>query len=1528
MQCMIILLLVIVCGCLPAGRRCPAAEPGDFAACNVTSSDFSEWTISTDFVCAAKFCFDIMASARLSTPTYFSENSYELYKKEVSLWETVTSVDKKQRAVHLLLALPASDKDKNGIRDKLLETVDIAELKADDGVEKLLKIMDTYLAKDTLAVKWSHFRVFESYEKQESETMTQYIANFDTFYQKLQKNMGDSLTLPPSILAFKLLNGAKLNDDQRMVVMTSMDFDDTTKLYDSAKKALKKFFGGCPALDDSGSGLLSNLNIKTEPTFYTSSSRGRGASGARSSVGGRTFPGQYVSNSSVSARSFGGRSSSSSGVTRQKNINPRGQDGAVLRCYSCDSYRHMGSACPGESKINNKGKDGNVLRCLVCESYRHLISGCPHSWESMAKQVNFSEQVSEDDNLAGSEQSVCPDHIVPPVIEPCTEPVILFTRDQSDLLTLNKEALYSGVLDSGCSSTVCGKQWLKVYLEGLPADMQDRVVNEPSNKVFQFGGELRIPSEGRVSIPGSIVGRSVQIVTDVVDSNIPLLFSKDSLKAMKAKVDYETDQAVIFGTPISLTKTSVGHHCVSLLPDTEVHSVINPTVDIISYDSTLKLHRQYGHPGRLTFVKHLKSAGVWHDELATYVDRIYAECNVCKQFSRTPSRPVVSLPLAYEFNEVVSMDLKYWRPGLWILHMVDCYSRFSQSVFITSKRPKAIIESVITNWVGVFGIMEKGVITDNGGEFCNSDMRQMSSLLNIELMTTAAEAPYQNGICERNHAVIDMILCKLIVEYPNSPLNVLLKWANMAKNSLQMWSGYSSYQIVFGSNPKLPNVMTDRVPALEDGTEHELYSRHISALHAARREFIRTEACGRIKRALRSRIRASETVFKLGDRVYYKRENSTKWLGPGKVIGQDGKIVYVTHGGYFVRVANSRIMLASDTSDPNSRAGLVDSDDSKFSSDIENDESDTPDEIIDSQLSSSVLAHSAQQHDFGQINSHENASGVSTHVHELPDEVANSQSTSCGNGRVPRALARLQDFNKPGKLEISVSDVDRDQDVEEVNSITVPVSEHNSPECIEAKKDELDKIKLVGVYDEVKDQGQSCISTKWVIVRKGSKIKARLVARGFEEDLASAVDSPTVAKPCVRMVLAIAASQAWVIKSTDIKSAFLQGQQIERDVFLKPPKESSTKQGEIWKLRRCLYGLNDAARQFYNSLSMELLKLGCVRNTLDPALFMVYHDSKLAGVLVSHVDDFLHAGNAHFDKVMDKLYARFQAGSIQISTFTYTGYHISQNVEDFSIVLDQHAYLQGIDVPVLKGHDKQAALSPEQQSLYRSYVGKLGWLVQSTRPDLSFQWLEASTKNRSATLQDLTFVLKTLLSAQITDGSIVFPNLGDYASWNIVVYSDASHANICDGTGSTGGCIIFLAASNRCSPLMWKASKLKRVCRSSAAAEGLSLSDALDEALFIRIMLCQMLGVHNETIPIIAYTDHEGLRANISNVLHPKVCDKRLKLEIANIRQSIFNGEVRDIVWCDSRQQLADCLTKRGANGMKLMKVLQSGSFQ
>ena len=61
------------------------------------------------------------------------------------------------------------------------------------------------------------------------------------------------------------------------------------------------------------------------------------------------------------------------------------------------------------------------------------------------------------------------------------------------------------------------------------------------------------------------------------------------------------------------------------------------------------------------------------------------------------------------------------------------------------------------------------------------------------------------------------------------------------------------------------------------------------------------------QRALHTKVRAVEQVYEHGDVVYYKRDGKDRWLGPATVVFQDGKVVFVRHGGIFVRVSLNRL---------------------------------------------------------------------------------------------------------------------------------------------------------------------------------------------------------------------------------------------------------------------------------------------------------------------------------------------------------------------------------------------------------------------------------------------------------------------------------------------------------------------------------------------------------------------------------------------------------------------------------------------
>ena len=121
-------------------------------------------------------------------------------------------------------------------------------------------------------------------------------------------------------------------------------------------------------------------------------------------------------------------------------------------------------------------------------------------------------------------------------------------------------------------------------------------------------------------------------------------------------------------------------------------------------------------------------------------------------------------------------------------------------------------------------------------------------------------------------------------------------------------------------------------------------------------------------------------------------------------------------------------------------------------------------------------------------------------------------------------------------------------EVNKVFAVEIPNKYHNHADIVNAKKDELNKWKEYEAFEEIDLIDQHVISTRWVVTEKSNdKIKARLVVRGFEEQVAPQSDSPTASKDSCKMFLSIAANEQFNIKSLDVTSAFLQGYPLERD---------------------------------------------------------------------------------------------------------------------------------------------------------------------------------------------------------------------------------------------------------------------------------------------------------------------------------------------------------------------------------------------
>ena len=1168
-------------------------------------------------------------------------------------------------------------------------------------------------------------------------------------------------------------------------------------------------------------------------------------------------------------------------------------------------------------------------------------------------------------------------------VEESDEESLVCTTKKFDDCEVNRETFGCGVLDSGCSKTVCGTDWLETYLDMLTESELKEVKFEESDARFKFGNEQVFKSSDRVTFPAVLGGKSVLIASDVVNTNIPLLLSKSTMKKAKTVIDFENDSVKMFGKKVPLMYTSKGgHYCVSLnrktdlmygdvcIDASQVYFVNLKKIKTLSASEknkvAVKVHKQFCHCSGKRLRKLFEDAGIKDKEMLSMLEQVRDNCKLCEKYGSTPPKPIVTMPIATSFNESVAMDLKEIN-SKYILHLIDHLTRFSAACVVSSKKKEVIIAAVLKIWIGIFGCPAK-ILSDNGGEFSNDDFREMGEKLNTRITTTAAESPWSNGINERHNGLLGEMILKTM-EDTDCALDVAVSWSICAKNSLANVNGYSPHQLVFGKNPILPSILHDKLPALENQCHSEIMRENLNAMYSAKKNFVCLESSERLRRALRSKTRThTGKIFQVGQSVYYKRPKcGNVWKGPGKVIGVDGEVVMIRHGGQGVRVHSSMVKIensefaeeSEDVADiPNPKEAKDDKSDQGQKSPekrvqfLENiDEEETPDMSIVNEISQNMEAENSAIQE--QVVERENdsltsgcteginAGGESNNVQsqKLPTMKSNVMFKLAGSeqwregkilSRGGKATGKFPKWLNVLDTETNVAEGinwDKVEEWKEMHTEEVLISEvHNVDQVLQAKYDEMEKWRGYEAFVEVENEGQKTISTRWVCSEKDGVVKARLVARGFEEEeLKERVDSPTCSKSNLRLVVALSASKEWRINSLDFQSAFLQGEDITTDIFLKPPKEANTK--KLWKLRKPVYGLKQSSRKWYNKISSELLKKGISKCKLDEALFYWHQDKELKGLIAGHVDDFFWSGMKDMKiGVMDSLVKTFNISSDQHDSFNFIGLDMKQ--KDSGVEIDQIIYAEGIDyVPCANKEDKHRLLSDDEKSPLRSAIGQLSWLANQTRPDIAYDVCQLSVRYKNATVTDIINANKTIKKVKHNNLKLKFPKLQQNGRYILKVYSDSSFNNLPNG-GSQGGFIIFLCDSeDNGAPIQWQSKKIRRVAKSTLAAECLAMEDAVDAAFYLKCVLLEILQASVENIRVECFIDNKSLYDNLHSSTNVKE-EKRLILDIALIKEMLQKNEINSVTLVESKEQLADCLTKQGASSEGLRDVIAAGCLK
>merc|ERR1712112_313719 len=151
------------------------------------------------------------------------------------------------------------------------------------------------------------------------------------------------------------------------------------------------------------------------------------------------------------------------------------------------------------------------------------------------------------------------------------------------------------------------------------------------------------------------------------------------------------------------------------------------------------------------------------------------------------------------------------------------------------------------------------------------------------------------------------------------------------------------------------------------------------------------------------------------------------------------------------------------------------------------------------------------------------------------------------------------------------------------------------------------------------------------------------------------------------------------------------------------------------------------------------------------------------------------AGEEEFVKrVVKRINDKFTVSKIEEDEFRFTGLDVK--AKEGSIEVSMEDYAKSVEPIVeIRNANRSEKLTNIELKEYRKYTGKISWLAQGTRPDLSYSSLNLAKKNASATIADLRNVNKIVEKVKKEDNKVVYTKVGEKENLQIIGIVDASY---------------------------------------------------------------------------------------------------------------------------------------------------------